>query len=114
MKIYRVLFLFVAILYASTTFSQEQAPLKKFEFSIGVNHLKTQEQADRIVSKLNQIHGVEKCSLILTDYTLTFQCSNWDLEKYMIIDMMKQIFVEEDAEIVIINRKTISEDDSKK
>jgi len=114
MKTYRVLFLLVAILYAGTTFSQERAPLQKFEFSISVNHLKTQEQADKIVSKMNQIHGVENCSLILTDYTLTFQCSNQDLEKYMIIDMMKQIFVEEDAEIVIINRKILSDDDTKK
>lgn len=106
--------MFATILYASTTFSQEQASLKKFEFSISVNHLKTQEQADKIVSKMNQVLGVENCSLILTDYTLVFQCSNQDLEKYMIIDMMKQIFVEEDAEIVIINRKTISDDDTKK
>ncbi len=114
MKIYKILFLFVAVLYASATFSQEQAPLKVFEFSVSVDHLKTQEQADRIVSKMNQINGVENCSLILTDYTLTFQCTNHDMEKYMIIDMMKQIFIEENAEIVIINRQTIKKNETKK
>jgi len=114
MKIFRVLFLFAFVLYAGIAYSQEQAPLRKIEFSISVNHLKTQDQADRIVSKLEDVRGVENCSLILTDYTLTFQCTNHDLEKYMIIDMVKQIFIEEDAEIVLINQKTIKKDETKK
>ncbi len=108
------MFLFASILYASITFSQEQAPLKTFEFSVSVNHLKTQEQADRIVSKMNQVRGVKNCSLVLTDYTLTFQCTNYDMQTYMIIDVMKQIFIEENAEIVLINRQTIKKDETKK
>ncbi|HIP37440.1 MAG TPA: hypothetical protein EYG85_11360 [Crocinitomix sp.] len=114
MKIYNFFMVFAIVLYASIGYTQEQAPLKTFEFTISVNHLKTQEQSDRIVTKMNQIKGVDNCHLILTDYVLSFQCTNHNLEKYQIIDMMKQIFIEENAEIISINRETIKKNDSKK
>ena len=106
--------MFALVLYANIGHSQEQAPLKTFEFTVSVNHLKTQAQADKVVAKMNQIKGVSNCNLILTEYTLTFQCTNYNLEKYQIIDMMKQIFLEEDAEIMTINRETIKQDETKK
>ncbi|MGV6862023.1 MAG: hypothetical protein ACWA41_09640 [Putridiphycobacter sp.] len=114
MRTIKLLMLFALIFSANQIFGQEQAPLKTFQFTVSVNHLKTQEQADKIVEKMNEVKGVENCSLILTEYVLTFTCTNHNLEKYQIIDMMKQIFVEEDAGIVLINRETIKQDEFKK
>ena len=99
---------------ASIAFSQEVAPEKTFEFSIGIDHLKTQQQADKIVSKVKQIKGVENCTLVLIDYVLVFQCTNHDMEKNTIIDVVKQILTEEGAEITSINRETIKENEDNK
>jgi len=99
---------------ASIVFSQEVAPEKTFEFSIGIDHLKTQEQADRISQKIKQINGVKNCTLVLIDYALVFQCTNYDLEKNTILDVVKQVLTEEGAEITIVNREIIKEDEDNK
>ena len=106
------LMLTIALFFcAHITFSQEVAPLKTFEFSIGINQLKTQEQADNIVRKIEQIKGIDNCSLILIEYTLVFQCTNHDLQNNLVIDVVKQIIIEEGADITIINREIIKEDE---
>jgi hypothetical protein len=94
-------------LCAHESFSQEVAPLKTFEFSIGINQLKTQDQANLIIDKVDQISGVTNCSLVLIDYVLVFQCTNHDLSTYNIMDIVKQVVLEEGADITIINRETI-------
>lgn len=96
---------------AHITFSQEVAPLKTFEFSIGINQLKTQSQADQIVQKIEQVKGVKNCSLVLIDYTLTFECTNHDLNTYNIMDVVKQIVHEEGSAITVINRVIVKEDE---
>jgi hypothetical protein len=99
------------VLYAGITYSQEKAPLKTYEFNISLNHLKTQDQADKIVAKMQQVKGVRQCSLQLVDYQLVFKCTNEDMNKYQIIDIMKQILTEEGAEVVTINRETLIENE---
>lgn len=90
---------------ASTSFGQEVAPLKTFDFSISINKLKTQEQADLIKSEISLIPGVKNCALILTDYELTFSTTNHDMSRYQIMDRIKAILIENGSEIVTINRE---------
>ncbi|UKN00829.1 hypothetical protein K6119_13930 [Paracrocinitomix mangrovi] len=96
-----VLFLMLAI----NGSAQEKAPLKTFEFSISLNKLKTQEQAQSIQQEVSTLKGVKDCGLVLVEYNLTFSCTNHDMNDYMILDRVKVIVVENGAEIVKINRK---------
>jgi len=104
--------LLIAIVFCtSISFSQEKAQKKTFEYSIGIDRLKTQEQADKIITKIEQIRGVKNCSLILINYQLIFKCTNHDLHDNGIIDVVKQIITEEGSDITFINRKTITKNE---
>lgn len=111
MKTIKVLLFGLIFICGNYSFSQEVAPEKTFEFSIGINKLKTQIQADKIVSEIQKIRGIENCSLVLIDYKLIFECTNHDMTKNGIIDVVKQIIIEEGSEITTIKRKTIQENE---
>ena len=96
----------LAIAVSTNSYGQkEEAPLKTFEFSISVNQLKTEEQANHIQSDISAVPGVKNCELVLTRYELTFTCTNYDMNQYQIIDRVKAIIIENGSEIVTINRK---------
>ena len=114
MKLLKLMFLCALFFFITPSFSQEVAPLKTFEFSIGINKLKTQIQADKIIRKIEQIRGVKNCSLVLIDYILKFECTNHDMNSSGVLDVIKQILTEEGSEITTINRKTIHRDEISK
>lgn len=114
MKLVKLLFFGLLFICGNYVFSQEIAPEKRFEFTIGINKLKTQNQADKIVSEVEKIRGVENCSLVLINYQLIFECTNHSIEKSGIIDVVKQIIIEEGSEITLINRTTIEENETNK
>lgn len=114
MKAVKILLLGLSFIFGTYSFSQEVAPEKRFEFIIGINKLKTQIQADKIVNEIKKIRGVENCSLVLINYQLIFECTNHDLEKNGIMDIVKQIIIEEGSEITLINRTTIKENEKNK
>ena len=100
-----ILSLVFMVLMTSKAFTQEQAPVKTFDFTISLNKLKTQDQADEIRNAVSHLPGVKNCGLILTSYELTFSCTNHDMNEYLIIDRVKAIILEHGAEIDKINRR---------
>ncbi len=98
------LLVFGLILFSFTSFSQEEAPLKVFNYSISLNALKTETQASNIRVNVTKIDGVKNCQLILTDYQLTFTCTNHDMKRYEVMSLVKAIIIAEGVEIVLINR----------
>lgn len=89
--------------------AQEVAPEKTFEFTIGLNKLKTQEQADNIRNEVALLPGVKNCELELTTYVLVFECTNHDMDKHLIIDRVKEVIINNGSELTIINRTTRDE-----
>ena len=110
----KLMFVIALTFCASITYSQEVAPLKTFKFTIGVDHLKTQNQADKITEKVNKIRGINNASLVLINYQLVFNCTNHDMEKYLVIDAVKAIINEEGANLTTINRQIIKQDEKNK
>lgn len=92
---------------ASNSWGQEQAPRKTFEFTISINQLKTQEQANQIKSEVTEIEGVQSCELVLIEYELVFTCTNHDMNRYLIMDKVKAVIVSNGSEIIKINRREI-------
>ena len=105
---------FALMLCASITFSQEVAPLKTFKYTIGVDHLKTEQQANNIANKVNKIKGINNASLVLIDYKLIFECTNHNMEKNSVMDIVKQIILEEGVNLTTINRQIIKQDEKNK
>lgn len=98
-------FLFVAfLLFAFSTKAQEVAPLKTFDYQISLNKLKTENQAQLIKSEVSKIQGVKSCELVLIEYNLTFSCTNHDMERYSVMDLVKEVVVSNGSEIVNIKR----------
>ena len=100
-----LLFSFFVLLFTSVSFGQEEAPLKTFEFTISVNQLKTEEQANKIKSEVQEIPGVTEAELVLINYELTFSCTNHDMNRYLIMDKVKDVIVSNGSEIITINRR---------
>jgi len=88
---------------------QETAPEKTFEFTIGLNKLKTQEQADNIRNEVSLLPGVKSCELELTTYVLVFSCTNHDMNNELILDRVKEIILSNGSELTVINRETKNE-----
>lgn len=101
-KYFVMVVMFLAVI--SNAYSQEKPPLKTYEFNVGVNHLKTQEQADNITNKIKALSGVSDCYLILIDYNLHFVCTNYDLIDYQIMDQVKIILSENGVGITQVNQ----------
>jgi hypothetical protein len=102
-------FLLVAfMLFAiNLTAQQEEAPLRTFEYQISLNKLKTEGQSDQIKQEVASLSGVKNCELILIEYNLTFRCTNHDMTRYLVMDRVKTIILENGAEIVKTNRKEV-------
>lgn len=96
---------FFALFLSTIGYSQEEAPLKTFEFTITVNKLKTQDQANNITTEVKAIPGIKNAELVLINYELTFDCSNHDMNRYAIMDQVKEVIVRNGAEIITINRR---------
>ena len=97
--------LFLCLLcFAQFSVAQEEAPVKIFNYTISLSHLKTESQASIIQEEVSKIDGVSNCKLILTEYSLSFTCSNHDMSKYFVMDRVKEIISREGVQIVIINR----------
>ncbi len=97
---------FLLVLFnAHTGYSQEEAPVKNFEYSIDVDHLKTDEQAQAIANQVNAIEGVENCSLVLIEYKLVFHTTNHAIENTDVLAAVKEVVLRNNAQIVKINRK---------
>lgn len=92
------------LLFAFNSKAQEVAPLKTFDYQISLNKLKTENQAQLIKSEVAKIQGVKNCELILIDYNLTFSCTNHDMERYSVMDLVKTVIVSNGSEIVTIKR----------
>ena len=84
--------------------SQEVVPVKTYHFVITLNQLKTQEQATQIQSDVAKIRGVQNCSLVLTDYYISFDCTNIALEENLIMELVKNSIVSNNSEIVKITQ----------
>lgn len=96
--------LLLFFIVATNSISQEVAPLKTFEYKIGLNKLKTQDQADLIRTEVSKISGVKNCELILINYELTFTCTNHDMTRYQVMDNIKRAIVKNGSEVVNIER----------
>lgn len=97
---------FLLVLFnAQTGYSQEEAPVKNFEYSIDVDHLKTDEQAQAIANQVNAIEGVENCTLVLIEYKLVFHTTNHAIENTDVLAAVKEVVLRNNAQIVKINRK---------
>jgi len=103
----RLFLILIAFLCSNFSFSQEVPTTKLYEYSVGINKLKTQAQADAINQKIAHVSGVKNSSLVLIDYKLVFQCTNIDMNKYTIMEIVKDIILEEGSEITTINRKIL-------
>lgn len=99
-----IAFLAFFIMFVSSSFAQETAPLRTFKFNISITSLKTEDQAKSIQEAVSKLPGVRQSELILINYELNFEVTNHDLDKNQIIDKVKQIILENGAEIVKINR----------
>lgn len=88
----------------STAKSQEVVPEKTYHFVITLNSLKTEEQANQIKADVAKIRGVKNCSLVLTDYFISFDCTNIDLEENLIIELVKNSIISNNAEIIKITQ----------
>jgi len=100
-----VLAVLLVLFNSQAAYSQEEAPIKTFEYSIDVDHLKTDEQAQAIADQVNAIEGVENCSLVLIEYKLVFHTTNHAIEKDDILAEVKEVVLRNNAQIVKINRK---------
>lgn len=90
-----------------SAFSQEEVPVKTFEFSISINKLKTESQANAIQNEVALLPGVKNCELILINYLLTFSCTNHAMKEFNVMDRIKAIIVSHGAEIVQIERREV-------
>ena len=95
------------LLLALNLNAQEEAPLRTFEYNISLNKLKTEGQAEQIKQEVQSLPGIKNCELILIEYNLRFNCTNHDMTKYLVMDRVKTIILQNGAEIVKTNRTEI-------
>jgi hypothetical protein len=100
-----VLAVLLVLFNSQVGYSQEEAPIKNFEYSIDVDHLKTDEQAQAIADQVNAIEGIENCSLVLIEYKLVFHTTNQAIENADVLAEVKEVVLRNNAQIVKINRK---------
>lgn len=101
------LFMLSFFVFENTSIAQEQAPIKKFEYSISLNQLKTESQAKEILNEVRVLPQIQNCQLEFTSYLLIFQCTNHAILEHQLMDRIKAIVVSHGAEIVKIDRKEL-------
>lgn len=99
--------LVVFLLFAFNGSAQEEAPLRTFEYNISITRLKTESQAEQIKQEISSLKGIKDCKLVLIEYNISFKCTNHDMTKYLVMDRVKTIILQNGAEIVTTNRTEI-------